>query len=84
MCELFPDPFAATNLIKLADEQDYLIRAKFEGAHLTAEQEAQVGVVILGECTGEPHLFHRECVQGHFDSQVAGDASRQFYKCMIC
>jgi len=37
MCELYPDPFAASNLNKLADEQDYLIRAKLEGAQLTPE-----------------------------------------------
>ena len=40
MCELFPDPFATTNLVQLANQQEYLIQAKFEGAQLTPEYEA--------------------------------------------
>ena len=39
---------------------------------------------MFSSCTGEPHLFHSECVQGHFDSQQSGNNQRNFYKCMIC
>ena len=32
MCELFPDPFASTTISQLADQQEFLIQARFEGA----------------------------------------------------
>jgi hypothetical protein len=34
MCELFPEPFATTDIRNLADEQEFLIMSKFEGANL--------------------------------------------------
>ena len=48
-------------------------------------QKACVGVVVLGSRTSETHLFHSECLQGHYDSQAGrsgGPAGH--YKCMIC
>jgi len=45
------------------------------------EQKANLGVVVLGACTGEPHLFHAECIQSHYDSMAEG---KGHYKCMVC
>lgn len=58
MCELFPDPFFETGIEQLCDEQEFLIMTRLEGAQLNDHQKSQVGVVVLGGCTGEPHLFH--------------------------
>lgn len=61
------------------------MRAKLEGAPLNDQQKAQAGVVILGECTGEPHFFHAECIEGHYNSMKGNTgAGASHYKCMIC
>ena len=82
MCELYPEQtFSSSDLSQLADQQEATIMAVFNGAQLSEEQKSNLGVVMLGNCSGEPHLFHAECLQSHYDSQADG---KGHYKCMVC
>ena len=62
-CELFTDSFETMSVAEIADEQEQLLQVHAQpGADLNEKQAAQLTVVMLGSCQGEPHLFHQECI----------------------
>ena len=68
MCELFPDPFEESTVEEIEEQQKTLVQNMKDKVKLNEYQEQLLQVVMMGKCTGEPHMFHIECLQGHFNS----------------
>ena len=82
MCENFSNIQKPIDAICI--EQENLLTLVLNGMQLNDEQKSMAGVVALGECLGEPHLFHQVCVEEHFKSMKSGNAQVQHYKCVGC
>ena len=79
MCELYPEPFESSSLEQMQQEDQTLLMATQQPVQLQEHQKAFLQVVKFSDCTGEPHLFHKECVESHFASM-----NSQYYKCVVC
>ena len=60
-------------------EDQVLRKATQEPVQLQEHQKNFLQVIKFSDCSGDPHLFHKECVENHFAS-----TNSLYYKCVTC